>query len=401
MNNIDQAIIDQLGRASVAAKYNQYPIYEKSTWNQFKLPHNVQVEDTTMFLIDPRCKRYYEHYGSEDDIPYSIAGNPPTMPFLDYVAEKRRESLSNVRHLYVAVSHILRRYHGKVVLAGGALTNQFYPHDVDLYFINCSKVEMEEIYEDSYAMISEFYPPDFVWVESSEFLKNIVVPDMEDVFGPPLQRQLIYQFIMKSYDSIGELLGGFDLFASQVCYDGVNTWATDTGAWAYVNNIIVVDISRVSNKFRERLHKYGIKLFSVVIPGLKRFQTPTVLDIHEGMDPNTGYHEIIPGICLKGEDATKTKISLSSAKDDIKLIYAKPRNLPHTRLDINDYICGNMKMQPDQFYRGGQTLRRPCFIFPDEKVIHMLLMARKKKGNAFSDVPRDIINLIISKIPYV
>ena len=77
-----------------------------------------------------------------------------------------------------------------------------------------------------------------------------------------------YQFVHRIYPSLAHVLGGFDISPSMIGFDGTNVVANEMGAWAWVNQTMVVDISRRSLSFQYRLLKYFRRGFNVIFPGI-------------------------------------------------------------------------------------------------------------------------------------
>ena len=92
------------------------------------------------------------------------------------------------------------------------------------------------------------------------------------------------QFVLRIYNSISEILHGFDLGASSFAYDGDNIYATGMSNFCYQSSSNIVDLSKCSSTFEYRLGKYMKKGFSIICPDLnmqlikdKNFKYP----IHE------------------------------------------------------------------------------------------------------------------------
>lgn len=84
-----------------------------------------------------------------------------------------------------------------------------------------------------------------------------------------------WQVILRLYDSVAQILHGFDISACKcalICQDGIYT-AVATGSCLHsiANRTIVVDPERNSTSYVARLLKYSLlKRFSIVVPGLDR-----------------------------------------------------------------------------------------------------------------------------------
>jgi hypothetical protein len=74
--------------------------------------------------------------------------------------------------------------------------------------------------------------------------------------------------IFRLYQSIGEILHGFDLGSSAVGYDGKNVYFTSLGKFCHEYSCNVIDTTRRSTTYEYRLTKYFDRGFNIVMPGL-------------------------------------------------------------------------------------------------------------------------------------
>lgn len=418
---MDEAIKDQLRKAYFSQKRNEYPIYERCQWDRFKLPEGMTIDDSTMLTIQPLANLNKDSYRE---------------PTWNEMIEKRERS---TRLLYDAIYYtpiheILNKYHGKLVVAGGALTEQWFPKDMDIYFINCTQEEMLEIIDDCSKIIKEYRLTD-----TDIFYKPVVIKDIHNLI---VERLMIfedhrknekteferyqferYQFIAKNYSSIGELLGSFDMFASQICYDGNKIWATEGGAWAFVNNICIVDITRISHDFARRIYRYGQKLFDFVIPGLaknpvggkviapkNRTCFPIETFKNDGYYKNNQYQILCKTLVITHLVAPSHQNYDSYWCDKKNGMVIDQEKIKID--DLSSYVMGNRKVSAEEFYyptidEVGQTFlfdRQPCYIFFSShlkispQVMLLLAWARGlKDGNFISWLSKDLLRMILSK----
>eukprot|EP01124_Arcella_intermedia_P017934 TRINITY_DN2491_c0_g1_i1.p1 TRINITY_DN2491_c0_g1~~TRINITY_DN2491_c0_g1_i1.p1 ORF type:complete len:477 (+),score=140.25 TRINITY_DN2491_c0_g1_i1:90-1433(+) len=118
--------------------------------------------------------------------------------------------------------------------------------------------------EDCVAVIADFYGKE-VFVERSDHVVNVD-------FG--VQKR--YQFILRIYPRIDIFIGGFDIGASMIAFDGVQIYTTQLGAWSLAKKAIIVDTTRRSTSYEYRLEKYTNLSFMLVFPGLdiEKIQPP-------------------------------------------------------------------------------------------------------------------------------
>jgi len=74
------------------------------------------------------------------------------------------------------------------------------------------------------------------------------------------------QIIFRLYSSISEILHGFDLGPSAVGFDGKNVWFTGLGKFAYEYGLSIVDVTRRSPTYEQRLEKYMKRGFKLIAP---------------------------------------------------------------------------------------------------------------------------------------
>ncbi|KAK2757575.1 hypothetical protein FQN54_004544 [Arachnomyces sp. PD_36] len=87
------------------------------------------------------------------------------------------------------------------------------------------------------------------------------------------------QIVLRLYKSISEILTGFDVDCACVAYDGSQVWATPRAMVAYMTQTNIVDLSRRSPSYENRLSKYSHRGFEVYWPSLDRSRIdPTIFE---------------------------------------------------------------------------------------------------------------------------
>lgn len=87
------------------------------------------------------------------------------------------------------------------------------------------------------------------------------------------------QIVLRIYSSISEILTGFDVDCSCAAYDGHQVYATPRALVAYMCQINVIDLSRRSPSYENRLSKYSRRGFEVHWPQLDRSRIdPTIFE---------------------------------------------------------------------------------------------------------------------------
>jgi len=77
-----------------------------------------------------------------------------------------------------------------------------------------------------------------------------------------------FQIIFRLYTSISEILHGFDLGSSAVGFDGSKTHFTTLSKFSYEYSANIVDTSRRSTTYEQRLAKYFTRGFAIILPQL-------------------------------------------------------------------------------------------------------------------------------------
>jgi hypothetical protein len=76
------------------------------------------------------------------------------------------------------------------------------------------------------------------------------------------------QIIFRLYNTIAEVLHGFDLGCCSIGFDGKKIWTTSRGFYSLYNMVNVVDFTRQSTTMGKRLRKYMCRGFDLVLPDL-------------------------------------------------------------------------------------------------------------------------------------
>lgn len=98
--------------------------------------------------------------------------------------------------------------------------------------------------------------------------KTITINDFTVTFNLDYPYKSI-QVIRKLFKSPSHLLFGFDIDACTALYDGWTVRATDRFKRAMTKRYNLVDKTRRSKTYEQRLYKYSLKGFSVLIPDMK------------------------------------------------------------------------------------------------------------------------------------
>ncbi|CAG8242404.1 unnamed protein product [Penicillium salamii] len=87
------------------------------------------------------------------------------------------------------------------------------------------------------------------------------------------------QIVLRIYRSVSEILTGFDVDVSCAAFDGKQVYASPRAIAAYITQINMIDLTRRSPSYENRLSKYSHRGFEVFWPGLDRSRIdPTIFE---------------------------------------------------------------------------------------------------------------------------
>lgn len=212
---------------------------------------------------------------------------------------------SNLEYSFPFVNNILEKFKDHLIVCGGALTSlcnedielelEYSPikSDIDFFFYDLSVNEAKSMRLKIIDYIVELWKPlignkqlkfrylepetlldvDFV-IERNEYVTTINI--IEHYSGVDwkdnhITHKYVYQFIHRIYPDISSIIGGFDLSACMLAYDGNELYATPLGAWSIKNKCIIVDMTRRSTSYEYRLSKYLRRGFTILFPGLLQY----------------------------------------------------------------------------------------------------------------------------------
>lgn len=252
-------IMDQLGMDFVYRKHMKWPLVNEEEWIKFK-------DDSAHGFLE--LKSY----------------TPDWMKLEKF-------DLNKFRQKFTFLQPILDKFKGKILAAGGFYStpkekyNFCDGQDVDFFIHSCNEDEATQILREAVIFITsnafkQEYIPKLqnishtkianVTIEHSLNVVNVIINYNKNNNHEGFSLCVKYQFILRLYPRPDLILGGFDLSASAVGYDGTNIFATPMGAYCFANKRIIIDISRRSTTFSKRLAKYRTRGFSFVFPGFPK-----------------------------------------------------------------------------------------------------------------------------------
>ena len=167
---------------------------------------------------------------------------------------------------------------GGVLIAGGSVCNTLINYrylgtnsDVDIFLYGISPEDAErKVYEIC----------DIVYKQKPKSGRN--PPDhilrTENCITFNYQGNRV-QIILRIYNSISEILHGFDLGSSAVGFDGKDVYFTTLSAFSFATMYNILDTSRRSTSYESRIMKYWHRGFNVILPELniKKLRDPAKL----------------------------------------------------------------------------------------------------------------------------
>lgn len=169
----------------------------------------------------------------------------------------------NKKHPFI--DELLLKFKDHLVACGGAICKSIIgwqysmKEDIDLFFYNLSVEEADRLRIEVIEFLITEHKGNKIYITRNEFVTTI------HIHG---ERKYKYQLIHRIYPNIAAILGGFDIGACMVAYDGEKLYTTPLGSWSIKNRAIIVDLKRRSTSFEYRLRKYFHYGFTIIFPGL-------------------------------------------------------------------------------------------------------------------------------------
>ena len=181
----------------------------------------------------------------------------------DYVEIRDQKKFNEeIRNKLPITSDILRKFNN-VAVAGGIISRllnndgRFMSSDIDIFTYGIKDPEsatnnIMNIVE----YINDTYNGYNFTIIKTNFALTIKIHDLN----------ITIQFIFRLYNTMSEIIHGFDIPSCSVIYDGHNVYFTTMSYFAYKNNVNIVDVSRYSTTFEHRIVKYLTRGFSILFP---------------------------------------------------------------------------------------------------------------------------------------
>jgi hypothetical protein len=170
-----------------------------------------------------------------------------------------------------------------ICIAGGSVINSIINtkiNDLDIFLVipkTYSDIERANIADNKITYLINYFHSKFsqdfdIIVIRSLNCISIHVAKIENHYNNMYIKKVYieYQIILRIYDSINEILLGFDLDSCCFAFDGNRLLSTKRGLFSLKYGINMLDFGRYSLTYRRRLRKYALRGFGVYIPFFKR-----------------------------------------------------------------------------------------------------------------------------------
>jgi len=299
--------------------------------------------------------------------------------------EKIKEEV-NILHPFT--DELLTKFHNNLVACGGSICKSIvhynihqrrtddidlFFYDLDIYQANMMRIEVIEYminvwkshigqsvkryhwrgYNDH--IVDTIIKDVKFYIQRNEYVTTLHVEELCDCYENA--KVYMYQFIHRIYPDISSIIGGFDLSASAVAYNGKEICTTPLGAWSLINRSLIIDMGRRSTSYEHRLLKYSKYGFKLIFPGLsdmivndelvKTYNNGSFSRFREKLEKlakDNGYfindeYNDLKEIFLRRENGGKQ----IDEKDDLAFhkVQKEKDILPHLTLTYNDYDYGD------------------------------------------------------------
>jgi hypothetical protein len=196
----------------------------------------------------------------DDSVPIVHRGRPEwmTSDWLRTLDDFKEEVAEKHTWLDAIVSKNL-------VLAGGApvsIIQRAHFGDADLFLVGLSEPECDA--EINRVLEALFNLWGVLTVYRTASCVTIRAGELEAYSGRP--EWPLVQIILRRYDTVSEVIHGFDNGACAVAYDGEEVWFTSLSKVAFELLVMIPDMTRRRNSYERRLRKYYSRGFGIVLP---------------------------------------------------------------------------------------------------------------------------------------
>jgi len=250
--------------------------------------------DNIVWSADPnfekyqRCLRNTNHsavlYNLSDYKASHYFNKPFYSPFRDVYSKKNSTNKEFQKHFNNCAPFFDHFNWRNVVLAGGAVSNvllgsEYIDSDFDLFVYGLNDEQASNRVKMIVNHFLDFCDHNNCYrvhmMVKSENLLQIYLQKLDEDNKYAVEQTYEIQVIFRLYQTLSEVLHGFDLGSSAVGYDGTQVYFTTLSQYAYANMTNILDTTRRSTTYELRLAKYQKRGFRVVLPDLKTIHRTT------------------------------------------------------------------------------------------------------------------------------
>lgn len=196
----------------------------------------------------------------------------------DFELNMSFDSKTIIETIFTVLMGCPLEFDGTFIIAGGSIntcitSKESFPiiNDIDIFFITKNQEQAETTLYNSISRI----------IQRSKS-KLIVRTQNSITVEYKLEKEGIkIQFILRLYNSIAQVISGFDIDASCVAFDGEKLYAMPRYVRAINTGYILVDPERQSSTYAYRLAKYRNRGFDIAFPG---YNPTRVVNPGKGID---------------------------------------------------------------------------------------------------------------------
>lgn len=187
---------------------------------------------------------------------------------------------------------------------------------------------------------------------------------------PTAYKRVEIQVVLRHYDSIGQVLFGFDLGASAMAFDGRKLYLTPMGHLAMTHGINVLDVGRRRASYEDRIASYMKRGFALVLPKLCR-EAITLAYCTHVLLPHLHFRLVVHALPMqierREESLTIAAATVEAPEHERPEI---PNTVVHPRVFVRDEENGGWRENQvpvrtlARSIGGGETKNKEPFISP-------------------------------------
>jgi hypothetical protein len=253
-----------------AVKINDdyYGIPFLPTKDSITFPFKVQLDILRFnFITDMDRKIIDEEQITPDDLFNNINSSP-----LEFLCKEK------------LIRFLKKLSYKNYCIAGGFLTSDYRETDIDFFITTKNESEAREAILNIYvnAIQNNITDPGFLMQMQpvNRYEEMIIVNDYSITFS---FSGFKVQIILRLYNSITEVISGFDVDMSCVAFDGKKFYCMPRFVRSIISKYILVDPERQSTTYAQRLYKYRFRYCDIAIPGIEKHKITSDFDDVQGL----------------------------------------------------------------------------------------------------------------------